>query len=181
MIAIELVDRSSMITALKSELEIRPRETAIVTVDMHRGHLDMSVATMPTKPEDAARVIRNAQELLVYARSLGVPIIHVKLVMRRLGNFGTETNNVPFWQALHKINNEKDRYTPGRASTVNEHNVQGSPGCDLIPQLYHESDYVIDNKKRLDCSSSFRQATRHFFSRIARFPKSQGLRLHNLA
>src|SRR5262252_4691592 len=68
-----------------------------------------------------------------------------------LRNIGTETNNVPFWQALHKINNERDRLTPGRASTANEHNVEGSPGCDLIPELYHEGDYVIDNKKRLDC------------------------------
>ena len=151
MTAVELVDRSSMIAALNAGLKIRPRETAIVTIDMHRGHLDMAVATMPTKPEDAARVIDNAQKLLSYARSLGVPVIHVKLVMRRLRNFGTETNNVPFWQALHQINNEKDRYTPGRASTVNEHNVEGSPGCDIIPQLYDDSDYVIDNKKRLDC------------------------------
>ena len=148
---VEMVDRSSMIAALNAELKIRPRDTAIVTVDMHRGHLDMSVATMPTKPEDASRVIGNAKELLNYARSLGIPIIHVKLVMRRLRNIGTETNNVPFWQALHKINNEKDRLTPGRASTANEHNVEGSPGCDLIPELYHEGDYVIDNKKRLDC------------------------------
>jgi nicotinamidase-related amidase len=151
MTAVELVDRSSMISALNNGLTVRPRETAIVTIDMHRGHLDMSVATMPTKPEDAERVIDNAQKLLSYARSLGVAIIHVKLVMRRLRNFGTETNTVPFWQALHKINNDKDRYTPGRASTVNEHNVEGSPGCEIIPQLYDPSDYVIDNKKRLDC------------------------------
>jgi biuret amidohydrolase len=151
MSVVELVDRSSMLAALNAGLIVRPRETAIVTIDMHRGHLDMSVATMPTKPEDADRVVGNAQEVLSYARSLGVPVIHVKLVMRRLRNLGTETNNVPFWQALHKINNEKDRYTPGRASTVNEHNVEGSPGCEIIPQLYDDSDYVIDNKKRLDC------------------------------
>ena len=149
--AVELVDRSSMIAAMNGRLTIRPRETAIVTIDMHRGHLDMAVATMPTKPEDAARVIANAQALLDYARSLEMPVVHVKLVMRRLRNGETETNTVPFWQALHTINNEKDRLTPGRRSTANEHNVEGSPGCDIIPQLLHESDYVIDNKKRLDC------------------------------
>ena len=89
--------------------------------------------------------------MLAYARSLGVPVIHVKLVMRRLHNGGSETSIVPFWQALHKIRDEQDRLTPGRRSTVNEHNVEGSPGCDIIPELYDESDYVIDNKKRLDC------------------------------
>jgi biuret amidohydrolase len=151
MSAVELVDRSSMIAAMNAALTLRPRDTAIVTIDMHRGHLDMAVATMPTKPEDAARVVANAQAALDYARSLEVPVIHVKLVMRRLRNGETETNTVPFWQALHKINNERDRLTPGRRSTANEHNVEGSPGTEIIPQLYREGDYVIDNKKRLDC------------------------------
>ncbi len=151
MTQVQVVDRSSMIAALNDELEIRPRDTAIVTIDMHRGHLDMSVATMPTSPDDAARVIAHARDILGYARSLEIPVVHVKLVMRRLHNGGSETSIVPFWQALHKIRDEQDRLTPGRRSTVNEHNVEGSPGCDIIPELYDESDYVIDNKKRLDC------------------------------
>jgi biuret amidohydrolase len=151
MAEIHLIDRSSMITALNDELKIRPSETAIVTIDMHRGHLDMSVATMPTTPEDAARVIGSAQKLLTHGRSLGVPIIHVKLVMRRLRNVGSEANNVPFWQALHKIRDDQDRLTPGRPSTVNEHNMAGSPGTEIIPELRDEGDYIIDNKKRLDC------------------------------
>ena len=148
---LQLVDRSSMIDALNRELELRPSEVAIVTIDMHRGHLDPSVATMPTSAEDAARVIGNARELLDHARALRVPVIHVKLVMRRLHNGGSETSIVPFWQAMHKIRNEQDRLTPGRKSTINEHNIEGSPGCEIIPELYDPSDYVIDNKKRLDC------------------------------
>jgi biuret amidohydrolase len=151
MTQVQIVDRSSMIAALNDGLKIRPRDAAIVTIDMHRGHLDLSVATMPTSPDDAARVIGNARDILDHARSLQIPVIHVKLVMRRLHNGGSETSIVPFWQALHKIRDEQDRLTPGRRSTVNEHNVEGSPGCDIIPELYDESDYVIDNKKRLDC------------------------------
>ena len=58
---IEIVDRSSMITKLNDGVLLRPRETAIVTIDMHRGHLDMEVATMAAKPEDAKRVIANAK------------------------------------------------------------------------------------------------------------------------
>jgi nicotinamidase-related amidase len=56
----------------------------------------------------------------------------------------------PFWKAMH-AQQEKDRLTPGRASTVREHNIEGSPGTQIIPELYREGDYVIDNKKRLDC------------------------------
>ena len=65
---LQLVDRSSMIDALNRELELRPSEVAIVTIDMHRGHLDPGVATMPTSAEEAARVIGNAR-----ASSLTMP------------------------------------------------------------------------------------------------------------
>jgi hypothetical protein len=44
---VEILDRGELIARLDAELVLRPRETAIVTVDMHRGHLDMDVATMP--------------------------------------------------------------------------------------------------------------------------------------
>jgi len=151
MVEIQLVDRSSMIGALNREIEILPSSTAIVAIDMHRGHLDMSVATMPTTPEDAERVIGNAKRLLGYARSLGISVIHVKLVMRRLRKGGSEASNVRFWQALQKIRNDLDRLTPQRPSTVNEHNLEGSPGTEIIPELVEEGDYIIDNKKRLDC------------------------------
>jgi biuret amidohydrolase len=151
MAEIQLIDRSSMIAALNREIEIVPRSTAIVAIDMHRGHLDMSVATMPTTPADAERVIGNAAKLLGYARSLGISIIHVKLVMRRLRTGGSETNNVRFWQALEKVRKAQDRLTPGRPSTVSEHNLEGSPGTEIIPELVEESDYIISNKKRLDC------------------------------
>lgn len=43
MAQIEILDRSSMISALKKQLTVDRSETAIVAVDMHRGHLDPSV------------------------------------------------------------------------------------------------------------------------------------------
>ena len=39
--SVEIVDRSSMITRLYENLVLKPSETAIVTVDMHRVHLDL--------------------------------------------------------------------------------------------------------------------------------------------
>jgi biuret amidohydrolase len=147
---VELVDRASLIGGLYRQLVLKPQKTAIVTIDMHRGHLDMDVATMPAKPEDAKRVIANARAALDFARGLKVPVIHVVLVYRRIPGIGNEGMVSPFWKAIHG-QGEKDRLTPGRASTVREHNVEGSPGTQIIPELYREGDYVIDNKKRLDC------------------------------
>lgn len=149
--SVQILDRSSMITKLNDSLALDARETAIVTIDMHRGHLDMDVATMPTTPQDAKRVIANAREVLELARGRGVPVIHVILVYRNIPGLGSEGMRQPFWRALHELVSEEDRLTPGRRSTVNGHNLEGSPGTQIIPELLAPGDYVIDNKKRLDC------------------------------
>jgi len=151
MSTVNIVDRPALFAGLYRELELHPQETAIVAVDMHRGHLDMDVATMPATPEDAARVIANAEAALDCARAKGVPIVHVILVYRKLPGIGSEGMVSPFWQAMHAAMREEDRLVPGRASTVREHNIEGSPGTEIIPELLRKGDYVIDNKKRLDC------------------------------
>ena len=149
--SVEIVDRASLLKGLYRELSLRAEETAIVTIDMHRGHLDMNVATMPAKPEDAKRVIAAAREALDFARQARIPVIHVILVYRRLPGLGSEGMRSYFWKALHAAQAETDRLTPGRKSTVREHNIEGSAGTQIIPELYREGDYVINNKKRLDC------------------------------
>src|ERR1700704_3697167 len=146
---LQLVDRSSMLNGLYDQLSLDKSQTAIITIDMHRGHLDMDVATMPAKPEDAKRVIAKAAEVLDFSRKNGLPIIHVVLVYRKIKGLGSEGMVSPFWKAL-QAQNANDRLTPGRPSTVREHNIEGSPGTEIIPRLYREGDYVIDNKKRLD-------------------------------
>jgi nicotinamidase-related amidase len=148
---VEIVDRSVMINKLNEGLSLDPKETAIVTVDMHRGHLDPSTATMPTKPEDSESVIAHSKEVLDMARALGMPVIHVILIMRNLPTIGSEGMVVPFWKALHDVTTDEDRLTPGRRSTVAGHNLEGSPGTEIIPELLKPTDYIINNKKRLDC------------------------------
>lgn len=151
MTQVSVVDRSTLISGLYRQLELKPAETAVITIDMHRGHLDMDVATMPAKPEDAKRVISNSKQALDHVRKLGIPVVHVILVYRRLKGIGSEGMTSPFWKAMHAAQGETDRLTPGRKSTVREHNIEGSPGTQIIPELYKDGDYVINNKKRLDC------------------------------
>jgi len=151
MAGVQIVDRSSLVAGLYGQLTLDRKRTAIVTIDMHRGHLDMDVATMPAKPEDAKRVIANARAVLDSSREMKLPVIHVVLVYRKIPGLGSEGMVSPFWKAMHAAQGETDRLTPGRKSTVREHNVEGSPGTQIIPELYREGDYVINNKKRLDC------------------------------
>lgn len=151
MTTVQIVDRSSLTKGLYGQLVLDPEQTAIVTIDMHRGHLDMDIATMPAKPEDARRVIANARVALETARTLAIPVIHVVLVYRRIPGSGNEGMVSPFWKAMHAAMDAGDRLTPGRKSTVREHNIEGSPGTEIIQELYRSGDYVINNKKRLDC------------------------------
>jgi nicotinamidase-related amidase len=148
---VEIVDRSSLLNGLYRELKLKAQETAVIAIDMHRGHLDMEVATMPAKAEDAKRVIARAKEVLDFARKIQIPVIHVVLVYRKLKNIGSEGMSSPFWKAMHAAQGENDRLTPGRKSTVREHNIEGSPGTQIIPALHAPGDHVINNKKRLDC------------------------------
>jgi nicotinamidase-related amidase len=148
---VTIMDRSPMLQQMLGELELKPAETAMVTVDMHRGHLDLDIATMPTSAADAERVLRNGKAALDFARSLEIPVIHAVLTYRSLPGIGSEGMTAPFWAAISKVTNDRDRLTPGRRSTVNEHNLIGSPGTEVMPELLAPGDFLIDSKKRLDC------------------------------
>src|SRR3954451_6176117 len=115
---VDLVDRSSLLKGLYQQLSLRAEETAMVTIDMHRGHLDMEVATMPAQPEDAKRVIGHARQALDFARKARMPVIHVVLVYRRLPGIGSEGMRSHFWKALHAAQGHTDRLTTARRSTV---------------------------------------------------------------
>jgi len=138
-------------TLILWQLRIDPASTAIVAVDMHRGHLDPSVATMPAAPEDCERVIKNAKDVLAAARAKKIPVIHVILIHREIPGLGSEGMKVGFWRAVQDFLKEEDRLSPGRKSTTKAHNLEGSPGTEIIPDLLEPKDYVINNKKRLDC------------------------------
>lgn len=145
---VEILDRSAFKQQLKDWLQINPMQTAVVTVDMHRGHLDPSVATMPADPEDSRRVVAATARLLEIARSHQIPVIHVVMTNRRLPDGRSEAYGVAFWEAVEGL---KQSITPGRSSTAYQHNLENSVQTELIPALYRQGDYVVTSKKRLSC------------------------------
>ncbi len=148
---VTLVDRDDMTSKLNRLLIIDPRRTAFVAVDMHRGHLDPAVATMPAAEEDCRRVIANTRRLFEFARTLDMPVVHVTLVHRSIPGLGSEAMQNSFWRMVQEELADENRLSPGRKSTTRYHNLEGSVGTEIIPSLKAESDYVINNKKRLDC------------------------------
>ncbi len=111
--------------------------TAAVMIDLHRGHLDPAVATVPLPADRAARVIGDAAPFLRELRARGVPVVHVVSQYRH----PDEIASSPFWKAIH------DDPTKARRGIL-RHNLAGSPGTQVIPELWDERDIRIDTKKR---------------------------------
>jgi biuret amidohydrolase len=106
----------------------------VVSIDMHRGHLDPSVATMPLPADRSRALIARSAPIYRALRERGVPIIQV--VTRYRTGHESETN--PFWAS-------KRSGTRARAA---EHNLYGSPGTEVIPELADARDIIVDTKKR---------------------------------
>jgi nicotinamidase-related amidase len=118
----------------------RPK-AAVIAIDLHRGHLDMDVATMPTAPEAAKRVISANKQLFDWCRSIGIPVIHLLTQYRDVPEIASN----PFWRT---------RAEDPKATRKNvlRHNLKGMPGVAIMPELYdRERDLVVDTKKRYDC------------------------------
>lgn len=117
--------------------------TAVLLIDLHRGHLDPEIATMPVDPATAHRVVGATKQLLALARAQGLPTIHAILESRTIPGLGRESLRNPLRQAL--MNSRQER--PGYFSGVENHNLTGAPATEAMPEL--EVDYEIRTKRRL--------------------------------
>jgi nicotinamidase-related amidase len=116
-------------------------KAAVVAIDLHRGHLDMDVATMPTSPEVAKQVIAANKRLFDWCRSVDIPVIHLLTQYRDVPEIACN----PFWRT---------RAEDPKATRKNvlRHNIQNMPGVAIMPELHDpERDLVVDTKKRYDC------------------------------
>ncbi len=114
---------------------------AVVAIDLHRGHLDPSVATMPVPPGVEEQVIAANALFNADCRAAGIPIVQLVTRYRDV----REIRANPFWRHLAQ--------SPTATRRNNErHNLMGSPGTEIIPALYDPThDLVVDTKKRYDC------------------------------
>lgn len=143
----EILDRSEFVQALRSQLTVDPRRTAVLAVDVHRGHLDPEIGTMPVAAADAGRVRAAVARLLTAARAAHVPVVYILLTYRRTTPPGLESMGNPFWRAVEAAS---ESLTPGRPSTIRLHNQEGAPQTEVPAELApRPGDYVIRSKKRL--------------------------------
>jgi biuret amidohydrolase len=110
------------------------RNPVVVSIDMHRGHLDPAVATLPVPAAEARALVGHAATVYRELRELGVPIVQVVTRYRR----PSESTSNPFWASRRS-------QTRARQS---EHNLLGSPGTQPMPELLDPRDVIVDTKKR---------------------------------
>ena len=101
---VELEDHSELFRKQNEDLVIDPAKTAVVTIDLHNGHLDPVQATVPVGAELSARVVRGAHDVLVFAREHGLPVVHVTVTLRRI-----EAETKKAAQARDRRDRERER------------------------------------------------------------------------
>ena len=114
---------------------------AVVAIDLHRGHLDPEVATMPVAPGTEERIIEANRSFFELCREADIPIVHQLTTYRD----ADEIRSNPFWRTRA---DDPD----ATRKNVERHNIKGLPGCEIIPALLDsERDWVVDTKKRYNC------------------------------
>ncbi|HKB26601.1 MAG TPA: isochorismatase family cysteine hydrolase [Methylomirabilota bacterium] len=118
-------------------IRLDPRATAAVAIDMHRGHLDPAVATLPLPAERCGPVVKRAAALFAELRARRVPVVHVVTEYRDPAEIAAN----PFWKSID------DDPTKARKGIL-RHNLAGGPGTEIMPELLDPRDLVVRGKKR---------------------------------
>ena len=142
---VEFLDRSAYAAAMNARLEIDPRRTAVLTVDMQRDYLDMQVGSSPVAPDEAERVLRHARELLDFARAEGLPVVHVYVSRRPVELSAGLAGPKPAASLEYKISQNVQtevRPIPDRPA--------GSPQAEVPAALLAPDDLHVTTKKSLD-------------------------------
>lgn len=113
---------------------------AVLAIDLHRGHLDPAVATMPLPEKQCRSVVAANRQFFASARAQGMPIIHLMTLYRSVA----EIRSNPFWRT------RADDPAATRRN-VERHNLAGGPGVEVMPELLEPGDWVISSKRRYDC------------------------------
>lgn len=116
-----------------------PRTTAVVSIDMHRGHLDDDPAC-PCPAPRAREVVAPIDGFHDEARALGVRIVHVKSVLRPDGS--DDLRGIPAaWRRTFPLH-------VGEIPNADAHALEGSKWTEWVTRV-EPGDLRVDSKRRL--------------------------------
>ena len=143
---VEIRDRSEYKRRMNELLTIHPRRTVVVTVDMQNDYLDMKLATAPVAPEEAGRVIGNTRRLLEFARTEGIPVIHV-YVKRRPVEVERGFESHPMVSMSQRARFSQNAQAEARRGPDR---IDGTPQAELPAELVAPGDVHVTTKRLMD-------------------------------
>lgn len=112
---------------------------AIVSIDLHRGHLDPS-PDCPCPAPRAREIVPGVDAFHAKARVLGIPVIHVKSTLRK-GGVDDINGLKAAWRLVFPLH-------VGEIPNTDEHAIAGTRWTEFVTEV-DERDLVVDTKKRL--------------------------------
>ena len=113
--------------------------SAIVSIDMHRGHLEDS-PDCPCPAPRARDIVEPIDDFHDRARELDVPIIHVRTVLRKEG-VDDVAGNRSAWRMVFPLH-------VGPIPNADEHAIEGSQWTEFVTRV-EPQDLLVETKKRL--------------------------------
>ena len=113
--------------------------SAIVSIDMHRGHLEDS-PDCPCPAPRGREIVAPIDAFHDHARALGVPVVHVRSVLRK-GGVDDVAGNVSAWRLVFPLH-------VGPIPNSDEHGIEGSRWTEFVTRV-EPDDLIVETKKRL--------------------------------
>lgn len=139
-------DKSEYQRRMNTLLTLDRARTVVVTVDMQRDYLDLEVGSSPVAPDEAERVLKHSRDLLDFARSEGLPVIHAYVMRRSIENERGILAGQTFQTALQDKLTQNAQAGPRTIPDRQE----GSPQCQVPAILVAPTDVHMTTKKSLD-------------------------------
>lgn len=111
----------------------------VVTVDLHRGHLDADVATLPLPDGAADALMDRVVPALDAFRHAGLPVVHVVTRYRTADEALCNPFAADAWGGAD-----------GHGRALASHNVGAGPGDEVMPGVLAVGDLIVGTKKRHD-------------------------------
>lgn len=116
-----------------------PSRTAVISIDLHRGHLDDS-PECPCPAPRARELVEPVDAFHDQARALGVRIVHIRSVLRADGS--DDMNGIPAaWRRTFPLH-------VGEIPNHSEHALEGSIWTEWVTRV-EPGDLMVSNKRRL--------------------------------
>ena len=120
------------------EVFLDPKDTAVITIDMHDGHLSED-PECPCPSPRGREIVEPLNQFMAECRALGMPIIHVRSTLRK---GGVDEKLYPSaWRMVFPV-------TVGEIPNIAEHAIEGTRWNKMSIDV-HDEDYMVTTKKRL--------------------------------